>query len=320
MLAVVFVRLWYLQVLSGENYLAQADQNRVREIKVEAPRGEIIDRAGKRLTSNRSSWQVRLDSCRRGENLGPKRELVSIPGMGAEVDRIARSLHQSPAVLRKNMQQSLVHSSAGPVTVAADVPLAAVVWIQERREDFPGVEAAQIFERDYPYGDLATQLFGYVREISGEQLKAGKYEAARQGDRVGQDGLEFQYDRFLRGRDGEQRVQVNAADQSTGSLRGTPTTIGETLRLTLDSEVQKVGESAPRRAASDSPNHGGACVAINIDSGSIVGIGRFPTFDPDVFSVPVRPATYKRTNTAERLKFRPTSIATNEARTRTKWR
>lgn len=296
--AVVFFRLWYLQVLSGESYLAQANQNRVREIKIEAPRGEIVDRSGNRLISNRSSWQVRLDSRRWGVHLGPKGKLVSAPGTGVVIGRIARAVRQPPARLRRNMQRSLIHFSTGPVTVVSDVSMGAVVKIQEQREKFPGVEVEQTYERDYPYGNLAAHLFGYVREISREQLEAGKFEAARQGDRVGQDGLEFKYDRFLRGRDGVQRIQVNAADQSTGSLRGRPTSIGDTLRLTLDLGVQKTGESALRQAASDLPTHGGAFVAMNIQTGSIVGMGSFPTFDPGIFSGPVSPATYKRlTNT-----------------------
>lgn len=297
--AIVFFRLWYLQVLSGENYLAQANQNRVREIKVEAPRGQIIDRTGRPLISNRGSWQVRIDSRRWGVRLGPKGELVSAPGMQTVVDRLARALRQSPKSLRRNMQKSLIQFSTGPVTVANDVSMGAVVKIQEQRARYPGVDVAQAFERDYPYGNLAAHLFGYVREISEEQLKSEKFEAAASGDRVGQDGLEFQYDRFLRGRDGAQRIQVNAADQTTGSLGGTPATVGQTLRLTLDLGVQRVGEAALRQAANNSPAQGGAFVAMNIESGSIVGMGSFPTFDPDVFSGPVAPATYKRlTNTA----------------------
>ena len=84
--ALLGTRLWYLQVLSGEKYLAQANGNRVREIKIEAPRGEIVDRAGKPLISNRSSWQVRLDSRRWGLRLGPKGELVTKPEIKTPYD------------------------------------------------------------------------------------------------------------------------------------------------------------------------------------------------------------------------------------------
>jgi penicillin-binding protein 2 len=292
--AVVFFRLWYLQVLSGEKFLAQANGNRVREIKIEAPRGEIIDRAGKPLVSNRSSWQVRLDARHWGLRLGPKGELVARPEIRALLERLGTSLRQSPSGLRRNMRQSLVRNSTGPVTVATDVSLRAVVEIQEQREEYPGVEIAQTFERAYPYRNLAAHLFGYVREISGEQLKGGSFENASEGDRVGQEGLEFQYDRFLRGRDGVQRIQVNASDEVSGPLRGRAAGVGQRLRLTLDLGVQKVGENALRQAAGNSPSRGGAFVAMNIDSGAIVGMGSFPTFDPGVFSGAVSPATYKR--------------------------
>lgn len=90
-----------------------------------------------------------------------------------------------------------------------------------------------------------------------------------------------------------QRIQVNASDEVTGPLRGRPTGVGQTPRLTLDLGVQKVGENALRQAASNSSTRGGAFVAMNIDSGAILGMGSFPTFDPGIFSGAVSPATYK---------------------------
>ncbi len=292
--AIVFFRLWYLQVLSGDEYLVKATENSVREIKVEAPRGEIIDRGGRRLVTNRGSWQVRVDPRRWGIRLGSKGQLLTDSELRPVVARIAAAVNKSPRQIRANMRAALAHQASGAVTAATDIEFRSVVWIQERAEEYPGVEVAQTFERDYPYDELAAHMFGYVREIDGEQLKSAKFEAAKQGDRVGQEGLEFEYDRFLRGRDGTQRIQVDAADQVTGTLRGSASNVGETLRLTLDLGVQRAGEDALRQAANNNPTHGGAFVAMDIGSGAILGMGSFPTFKPSIYTGQLRQSTYKR--------------------------
>jgi penicillin-binding protein 2 len=294
--AVVFFRLWYLQVLSGDRFLAEANNNRVREIKVEAPRGEILDRNGERLVENRGSLLVQVDQRRWGVHLGKRGRLVTDASFRPVLRKISRVLGEPERRIKDRMQRSLEQVPFGNATAAEDVSFENVVEISERQEEFPGVQVSQTFERSYPHGSLAAHLFGYVREVNGDQLKQGRYEGAKQGDRVGQEGLERTYDRYLRGRNGSQRIQVDVADRAHGFLPGTAPKTGESLRLTLDLGVQKTGEEALRLASRGIRTHGSAFVAMDINDGAIRGLGSFPTFDPSVYTGILKPSTFRQLN------------------------
>ncbi|MBI5309710.1 MAG: penicillin-binding protein 2 [Actinobacteria bacterium] len=293
--AVVFFRLWFLQVLSGDEYLAEANDNRVRDIRVEAPRGEILDRNGDLLVANRGSWQIQVDRRRYGIYVGKDHNLVVTSDDFATVlTRLSRVLEEPRSRIKRRMLDSLEELPFANATAAVDVTFDDVVAIRERQEDYPGIDVSQTFERSYPRGTLGAHLFGYVREVSGEQLKSGDYEGAKQGDRVGQDGLESTYDRYLRGRSGTQRIQVDVADRQRGELPGTAPEPGSDLRLTLDRGVQEAGEQALRIASGGSNQKGGAFVAMDIRDGAIRGLGSYPTFDPDVYTGVLRQSTYKQ--------------------------
>lgn len=295
MFAIIFFRLWFLQVLSGEQYLSEANQNRTRDVRVEAPRGNIFDRNGELLVDNRSSWQVRVDQREWNIALTKKRMLLKFqdPEFEPLLARLSKAIGEPQSALKEKMRDSLIQEPFANAVVAEDVSYDTVVKISENSEDYPNVEVSQAYARGYPNGELAAHLFGYVREVSEDQLKSGDYEGAVQGDRVGQDGLEETYDRYLRGTPGLKRLQVDAADRSQGDLEGRDPKPGDSLRLTIDKDVQKVGESALARGSSGIATHGSAFVAMEINSGEILGMGSYPTFDPDVFSGVLKQSTYR---------------------------
>lgn len=294
--AIVFFRLWYLQVLSGDEYLAEANQNRTRDIRVEAPRGQIFDRDGKLLVDNRSSWQVRIDQREWSFGLTEKNQYLRFhdPKFEPVLAKLATALDRSQSELKEKMRDSLLQEPSANAVVAEDVSFEGVVNISENIENYPGVEVSQTFERGYPRGELAAHLFGYVRELSPEQIKSGDFEGAQQGDRVGQDGLEAEYDRYLRGRNGVQRLEVDVTSRSTRELPGRAPKAGESLRLTIDSGVQRTGEKAIARGSSGVSARGSAFVAMDVNDGEILGLGSFPTFDPSVFTGVLKPSEYKR--------------------------
>jgi penicillin-binding protein 2 len=279
--AALFFRLWFLQVLNGERYLAEANNNRTREFRVSAPRGEVVDRSGKVLVGNRTSMALQIDPRKLPERPARRR---------AELAQLGELTHSSLPRVRKLMHEQLQLAPSAPVTLRRDVGSYLVYYLQENQERFPGVEVQRVFVRRYPDGSLAAHILGNVGEISEEQLKEPKYRGLEPGDDIGQDGVEYTYDRFLRGKPGITRIQVDARGQPTrnGRLVSQPPVPGDNLKLSIDSDVQAAGEAA--LAARGLP---GGFVTMDVHSGEILGLGSFPTFDPAVFT---RPMTQSQVN------------------------
>ncbi len=270
---VVFFRLWYLQVLSGDKYLAQANDNRTRTTRVTAPRGEIVDRNGKVLVGNRTALALQIDPAKLPANDARKR---------AELAKVGDLIHMSLKRVRITMRDSLADIPGGPVTLRRDVGHDVVFYIEENRDAFPGVAVNQVFVRRYPDGNLAAHLLGYVREVTPAELKDPSFRGTVAGDEVGQEGLEYEYDRFLRGIPGEEKIQVDSVGQPKGQLATVEPKPGDTLRLSLSAKLQQAGESA--LAARGLP---GAFVTMNVENGEILGMGSAPTFDPSLYARPV---------------------------------
>ncbi len=272
--AAIFFRLWYLEVLSGEAYLKEANANRVREFKIQAPRGEILDRHREVLVENRSalSLQVRPDKLPR-ETSDRNRELRKLADVaGMKVEEVRKEIKTQTAAL-----------PASPVTLQRDVEPDLVYYLREHQDKFPGVTAEELYVRKYPDETLAAHILGYVNEINPDQLEEPIYKDLDPGDRIGVGGLEQQYDAVLRGRDGAIRTQVDAFGEPRGKeLSRVEPQAGENLVLTLDERVQQAGEQA--LADRGLP---GAFVAMNVNDGSIVGMGSYPTYSPSVFTPPV---------------------------------
>jgi penicillin-binding protein 2 len=282
MFSIIFFRLWYLQVLSGDKYLKQAKNNQVREVTVRAPRGDILDRQGHVLVDNRTALALQLDP-------------TELPGShrrrAEEFARLGRLIGMSPGEITKQLHQQTKELPANPVTLKRDVPYDLVYYLRENQATYPGVSVQSVYVRNYPNGNLGAQIFGYVREVTEDQLKEPRYQGLIPGDQVGQSGVENTYDNVLRGTNGLTRVQVDAQGQPTGGvLSQTRPEAGNNLLLSIDSPVQEAGEAA--LASFTTP---GAFVAMNVHDGEILGLGSSPTFDPSIFTKPViPPATYKQ--------------------------
>jgi penicillin-binding protein 2 len=265
--AVLFFRLWRLQVLDGEQYLAEAKNNRTREYRVSAPRGEILDRNGELLVGNRTSLALQVNPRKLPEDLAERR---------AELSRLAGLTHSTLRRVRRTMHEELKLAPAAPVTLRRDVGRYLVYYLQENQDDFPGVEVQRVFVRDYPNLTLAAHILGSVGEISEDELKDPRYKGLQPGDEIGQDGVEDTYDHFLRGEPGLTRIQVDALGQPTpnGRLVSRPPAPGKSLRLSIDGKVQAAGEAGLAAYGS------GAFVTMDVRNGEILGLGSSPTFEP----------------------------------------
>jgi penicillin-binding protein 2 len=273
MFSIIFFRLWYLQVLSGDNYIAEARENRVREIKVQAPRGEIVDRHGQLLVRNRHSLSIKVT---------PDKLPQAKADREAVYRRLAKLLGLKPARLERRIERELKALPYSKPTVKQDVDPNLVAFVLERQEEFPGVEPEREFLREYPHGVIGAHLFGQVGEVSPKQLKDERFNGVEMGDRVGQAGIEAEYDRFLRGRNGAARVEVDALGNLTKTLRRDEPRQGEQLRLSLDLNVQQAAQQALAGGTGK-----GAFAVMNVQNGEVLALGSQPSFDPNVFTKPI---------------------------------
>jgi penicillin-binding protein 2 len=273
MFAVIFFRLWYLQVLSGDNYVAAARENRVREIKVQAPRGEIVDRHGQPLVENRHSLSIKLSPDKLPHKRADRVKLYR---------KLAKLVNLNPRRLTRRVERELKALPFAKPTIKQDVSLNLVAYLLERQEDFPGVEPESEFLREYPYGPIAAHLVGQVGEVSPKELKDQRFSGVEMGDRVGKAGIEAEYDRFLRGKNGAARVEVDALGKLTKTLKREQPIQGKQLRLSLDIGVQRVAQEALASGTGK-----GAFAVMNVQNGEVLALGSQPSFDPNVFTKPI---------------------------------
>jgi penicillin-binding protein 2 len=301
--AIVFFRLWVLQVLSGDQYLAQASVNRQRNIDIPAPRGQILDRSGSILVDSSPTIAVQLSPTDLPK--APRRR-------GALYKRLAGILGVSTAPIRcRVVGHGVQHLARIPcavaqqqallpyanVTVKTDVSKFVQYYLAERQDQFPGVNVQQVWLRSYPLGSLAAQLFGTVGPITPAEVNDSRYKGVSQNAVVGQSGLEWYYDRYLRGVDGADRVQVDALGRFTGNLQRTNPSAGHSLKLSLDVNLQRAGQQALQQSIdSNPPSTAGAFVAMNPQTGEIYAMGSLPTFDPNIFTKPVPASVYQQLN------------------------
>jgi penicillin-binding protein 2 len=272
---ILFFRLWFLQELNGKKYLAEANNNRTREFRVSAPRGNILDREGEVIVTNRTSLAIQVNTQKLSED--PKRR-------HAEMTQLAELTHTTLPRLQRTIREELARTPGAPATVRRDVGHFLVYYLEENKTRFPGVAVERVFVRSYPHGALAAHILGNVGEINEEELKEPRYKGLEPGDLIGKEGVEETYDPYLRGSAGVTRIQVDALGQPTqgGKLVSQRPIPGDSLKLSIDRPVQEAGE-----AALAARGLRGAFVTMNIHTGEILGIGSFPTFDPSVFTKPM---------------------------------
>jgi penicillin-binding protein 2 len=279
--AALFLRLWALQVLNGAQYLRTAQSNQLRTVRIQAPRGPVLDRNGKVLVSNSAATAVQLWPA----DL-PKRYADRI----YELRRLSRIIdvpfYSVATALRKRAGDPLT-----PVTVKGDAREDEIYYLREHQGEFPGVQVAEAYVRHYPYGALGSQVLGYVGEVSAEQLKADAKSGYRSGDVIGQSGVESSYDTYLRGQDGIAHLRVDSRGRPVSDFTPvTPPHSGHALKLTLDLGLQKAAEAAIpygirlAHAGGDWAANGGSIVALDPRNGAVLAMASSPTYKPSLFA------------------------------------
>jgi penicillin-binding protein 2 len=263
-LLVIVCQLWYLQVLEGGRFQEASDKNRTRVRPIAAPRGILFDRNGLPLVDNRPAFTLSLIP----------RELERDPiARDATLGRLASLLHIPFAELQEAANRSAPDSIL-PVRVRRGLSMQDVARVEEWKLELPGVIVEVEPQRAYPTSRFAAHLLGYVREASVEQLKQGRY---RRGDMVGQSGLERLLDEFLRGKDGGERIEVDAFGRQIRLIQSTEPHPGAQVVTTVDRRIQEAAERAMEGLA-------GSVVVMNPRNGDVLAMVSTPAFEIDRFT------------------------------------
>jgi len=273
---IILARLWYMQIIRGEHYSTLAEGNRIRRIPVTAPRGIFYDRNGEPLVSSRLSFTVSILPTALTEN----REEV--------YEELAEIIGISSSEIKQEVEKS-ANRPFEPVRLLRDASPEIVTKIEERRLDLPGVIVEEMPVRNYIYGEFASHLFGYLGKISEEELVQWRDEGYRMTDVVGKTGLERVYEKYLKGQDGGEQVEVDAAGRPISLLGFVNPVPGNDLLLTIDHKVQLAAEEAldqqlEAMAKSKYPNaKAGSVVVLDVETGQVLAMASKPGYDPNSF-------------------------------------
>ena len=291
----LLARLWFLQVVHGDDYLAQAQRNRVRKVPLPAPRGLILDRNGKVLATSRASHSVAVVPAALPSAKSEKEAREKV------LNSLAFLLDISPKEIQDKLDEAHDRgaNSYDPVRIALNVPLATIVHIEENKSRLgPAVLITNDLERNYPQGNLAAHVMGHVGLVTREDLKRNRAALEQDSstyrlgfdDKIGKNGIEKFYDDLLRGTDGSAVYEVDARSRPIRRMGEVAENPGATLQLTIDVRLQAAAEKALANSGST-----GAVAAIDPRTGEVLVLASYPTYDPNIFALP-----RKQFNTAYR--------------------
>ncbi|RLV49693.1 penicillin-binding protein 2 [Nocardioides mangrovicus] len=295
----LLARLWFVQVLTGDTYQAQAADQSIRELVVQPARGLIVDDMGRTLVANRTSWVVGVDRTL-FQRLSTQQQTDVLHRVAKAVKQPYRTVKArtvlcgDPGAAKGTCWNG---SPYQPMPVAEDVSQAVAVDILEQAEDFPSIVTQQQSVRAYPspYGVNAAHLLGYLSSITSTEMAAAKKSgdtSVNGASEVGRAGLEKSYDRWLRGTPGYKRVTVDSQGRVIGDDSEVSAEPGDTLVTSIDAKVQAVAEQnlqgaiQTARSTYDKVTHknyvadSGAVVVMDAHNGRIVAMASQPTYDP----------------------------------------
>jgi penicillin-binding protein 2 len=265
--AVLAARFYHLQVVQYDYFHARAEGNRIAVLPVVPTRGVIVDRHGELLARNYSAYTLEINPSR-------------VKNLEQTIDRLATIVAIDERDRRRFRRLLLETKYFDSVPIRTHLTDEEVARIVARRFQFPGVEVQARLFRDYPMGESAAHVIGYIGRINARDLQRieerGETANYRGSEYIGKSGLELSYEAELHGVTGIERVEINAGGRAVRLMSRTPAVPGNDLELTLDMGLQRAAEAAlgARR---------GAVVAIEPATGGVLALASMPSFDPNLF-------------------------------------
>ncbi len=257
--------LWRLQVAGHDDYAKQAEQNRVRQIPILAPRGKLLDREGRIIVDNYPSFSALLLR-------DQTKDLLT------DADKIASGLHMDADEVRTRIAKFARAPQYQPIILKDDITPDELAFIESHHNELPELDTIMSHRRLYPKGGFMAHVIGYVGEINEDMLNQEKFQFYNPGDVVGMAGVEREYNDWLMGKNGSRNAIVTARGKEVGVMSETPAVPGKPLKLTIDLDLQIAAEEALG-------DKNGAIVAMDPRTGEVLAMVSRPTFDPNAFAV-----------------------------------
>ena len=260
---VVFLNLFYLQVLKGDYYRELSEKNRLRVLYLEPPRGKIMDRRGRVLATSRLSFNCSVTG---REARSTIHETICV---------ISPILQQSP----ERLEEAFKKNKPGvfqSVLLAGDITSAQAIAIEEMLDSMPGVLVETKPQREYPYGEASAHLIGYLGPMTDDE-KENLEEEYRSSDWVGREGIEKTYENYLHGSAGGIQMEVNSRGRFLRALGIREPKEGRDLDLTIDAELEKTVQKLIRDKKA-------SVIVMELESGGILSLNNSPSYDPNLFA------------------------------------
>src|SRR5215469_11460902 len=267
--------LWELQVSQSDYYSAAAEENRIRNVPILAPRGKILDRNGRAIVENYRSMTALLlrDSSR---------------DLNADAELIVSGLHLDIKEVREKIRRFAYMPQYQPIYLKEDITPDEEAFIEAHRTELPQLDTIMAYRRLYPLKGFMAHLIGYVGEVSEDMLNQPQFELYNPGDVVGKSGVELEYNQLLMGKNGSRQELVNSHGQVVGKPLDEKAAIpGKPLKLTIDVDLQIAAEEAIE-------GKNGAIVAMDPHTGEILAMASRPAFDPNSFAIRIARADWQR--------------------------
>ena len=273
--AVLIGRMAYLQLYKGDYYYRLSEGNRIRAVKILAPRGIIYDCNGEELVKNEPGFVVSLLRTNKKPDM-------------AVINKLAGIIEVPPEQILEKIKQN--EDSYEPIRIKSNLSATMVTKIEERSEELPGILLELQSIRKYVNNELAVHVLGYVGEVSEYEISKEQNTDLKVGSIVGKFGLERFYDNYLRGTDGSYREEVDVAGRVVQTLDELPPKPGQGLVLTVDGKLQREAEKIVDehlkylRSSGFAPNaNAAAIIAIDPRNGAIKALVSRPGFNPNLF-------------------------------------
>jgi penicillin-binding protein 2 len=270
LLAILGVRLFYLQVIKGEYYSDKAENQRIRLIPIPAPRGAIFDRNGKLLVDSRPTYNVTLSN-----------EPIKNIDINERLEDYARGLNVDRQFLVERLELIKKQPGFETMVLKENATIQDITWVEAHEMEYPELRIELQPQRFYPLGTTLAHTLGYVGEISPKQLEKPEYQEKgfRPGDIIGKGGIEQYYDQYLRGKPGYRKVIVDSRGRVQSEIEVVQPQAGQDLISTIDLDLQLAAEEQLAISATKR----GTIISIDPNNGEVLAMASAPSFDPNAF-------------------------------------